>query len=121
MARKTIEGDVSDFLATYPASITRLSEQARTLVMQCLGGSDEVLHLGWKSISYRVNGRTVCALLPHGRWVNVQFPQGVDLPDPQKLLEGTGKRMRHVKVRSREDLSADLAELIRQARVESTT
>jgi len=30
--------------------------------------------------------------------VNVGFFRGVELPDPDGLLEGTGKRMRHVKL-----------------------
>ena len=32
--------------------------------------------------------------------VNLGFYRGVELPDPEALLEGTGARMRHVKVRS---------------------
>jgi hypothetical protein len=35
----------------------------------------------------------------HAAHVNVGFYQGADLPDPAGLLEGSGKRMRHVKVR----------------------
>ena len=31
--------------------------------------------------------------------VNLGFYQGADLPDPAGLLEGSGKRMRHVKIR----------------------
>src|SRR5436190_11761509 len=31
--------------------------------------------------------------------VNVGFFQGAGLPDPADLLQGTGKRMRHVKLR----------------------
>lgn len=31
--------------------------------------------------------------------VNLGFFHGADLPDPARLLEGTGKRMRHVKLR----------------------
>ena len=31
--------------------------------------------------------------------VNLGFFHGVDLPDPHGLLEGTGKRMRHVKLK----------------------
>ena len=31
--------------------------------------------------------------------VNVGFFYGVDLPDPAGLLEGTGKRMRHIKLK----------------------
>jgi len=32
--------------------------------------------------------------------VNVGFFHGADLPDPARRLEGTGKRMRHVKLRT---------------------
>ena len=32
--------------------------------------------------------------------VNVGFYQGAALPDPSRLLQGTGKNMRHVKLRS---------------------
>lgn len=31
--------------------------------------------------------------------INVGFFRGVDLPDPSGLLEGTGRIMRHVKLR----------------------
>ncbi|MCK5943651.1 MAG: DUF1801 domain-containing protein [Planctomycetes bacterium] len=31
--------------------------------------------------------------------VNVGFFRGAELPDPERLLQGTGKRMRHVKLR----------------------
>ena len=34
------------------------------------------------------------ALYP--RWVTLFFAQGVDLPDPQKLLKGSGKVVRHI-------------------------
>jgi hypothetical protein len=30
--------------------------------------------------------------------------RGTSLPDPAKLLEGTGKNLRHVKLRTKEDL-----------------
>jgi hypothetical protein len=43
-------------------------------------------------------------LIPHARWVNAQFASAVDLPDPDGLLEGTGKRIRHVKLRSLADV-----------------
>ena len=47
---------------------------------------------------------------------NVGFFHGADLEDPAGLLEGTGKRMRHVKVKPGVDLNASaLAALIRAA------
>jgi len=48
--------------------------------------------------------------------VNVGFFHGAELPDPEGLLEGTGKRMRHVKLRSPGGVNdASLEQLIRAA------
>lgn len=48
--------------------------------------------------------------------VNVGFFQGAVLPDPNGLLEGTGKLMRHVKVRPADDVDRRaLEELIHAA------
>ena len=48
--------------------------------------------------------------------VNVGFFRGAELADPEHLLEGTGKRMRHVKLRPGDDVdSAALAQLIETA------
>lgn len=39
--------------------------------------------------------------------VNLGFFHGADLPDDKGLLEGTGKRMRHIKLRPGEDQDAE--------------
>ena len=46
------------------------------------------------------------AIIPHRSWVNLQLADGVDLPDPDGHIEGTGKRIRHLKIRSVEDAGA---------------
>jgi hypothetical protein len=48
--------------------------------------------------------------------VNVGFFRGADLADPAQLLEGTGKYMRHVKLRPEREVDAlALTELIATA------
>jgi hypothetical protein len=48
--------------------------------------------------------------------VNVGFFRGAELADPQRLLEGTGKFMRHVKLRPARDIdAASLTQLIETA------
>ena len=44
------------------------------------------------------------AVIPHSAHVNLQFADGARLPDPEHLLEGTGKRIRHVKMRTLTDV-----------------
>jgi hypothetical protein len=46
------------------------------------------------------------AIIPHKAHVNLQLADGVDLPNPDGRIEGTGKRSRHVKVRSVDDAGA---------------
>lgn len=46
------------------------------------------------------------ALIPHAAWVNLQLADGALLPNPAGLIEGTGKRIRHIKVRSREQATS---------------
>jgi hypothetical protein len=41
-----------------------------------------------------------CYIAPQKKHVNLGFMYGVDLPDPDKLLEGTGQVMRHIKIKS---------------------
>lgn len=38
------------------------------------------------------------ALIPHPGWVNLQLADGALLPNPDACIEGTGKRIRHIKV-----------------------
>lgn len=38
------------------------------------------------------------ALIPHAGWVNLQLADGSLLPNPDGLIEGTGKKIRHIKV-----------------------
>ena len=46
------------------------------------------------------------AIIPHKAHVNLQLADGVELPDPDGRIEGTGKRIRHVKIRSVEEAAA---------------
>ena len=81
---------------------------------QCGDDVRDVLHDGQPTAC--VDGAAfayVDAFMSH---VNVGFFQGADLPDPEGLLEGTGKFMRHVKVSPDVEVNAAaLSALIRAA------
>lgn len=65
----------------------------------------EDLQIGYGAHQYGYNGWGMAALAPHTRWVSLIFLRGAALDDPEGLLEGTGKSVRHVKLRSLEELS----------------
>jgi len=57
----------------------------------------ELLHDGHPTAC--VDDAAFCYVDAFAAHVNVGFFQGTNLPDPADLLQGTGKRMRHVKLR----------------------
>ena len=59
----------------------------------------------------------VCLVVIYRDHVNLMFPRGVDMKDPQGLLEGAGKAMRHVKIRTAADTKRPgVRDLIEQAK-----
>lgn len=68
----------------------------------------EVVRLGDKAATYGFGPKKMsegyCYILPYKSWVNLGFYQGAHLPDPDELLEGTGKSMRHIKIHSLEGI-----------------
>jgi hypothetical protein len=59
----------------------------------------------------------VCYIAPFKSHVNLGFFRGMDLPDPDSLLEGTGKMLRHVKIRSQADLERPSVRALLEAAV----
>ena len=94
--------------ATAPA-VADIARALRRAVLDLFPGAIEwfdpgngLLALGSK----RAMRDIYVAIIPHTSWVNLQLADGVDLPNPDGHIEGTGKRIRHVKVRSVEDAGA---------------
>lgn len=84
-----------------------VARRLREVVLQIDAGAVESVRLGDRSATYGVGPRKMrdgyCYVLPYTSWVNLGFYQGTSLPDPEGLLEGTGARLRHVKIRSPEE------------------
>src|SRR5579859_5838567 len=74
----------------------------RALVKRTIAGCEEYVN-PWKIPSFDSNG-TVCGFMTGKEHVTFIFLRGAALPDPEGLLEGTGKSVRHVKVRTATDV-----------------
>jgi hypothetical protein len=56
------------------------------------------------------------ALFP--RWVSLFFMRGAELPDPQKLLKGSGKIARHIVLESAADLDKPAVKMLMKSALE---
>jgi len=70
----------------------------RRLVKKTVPASAEAVN-PWGVPFFEVNG-TLCFLMVGKQHVSLGFAQGTSLPDPAGLLEGTGKNIRHVKLKT---------------------
>ena len=51
----------------------------------------------------------ICGITLHTAHINLMFARGTELPDPEGLLVGNGKRARHVKIQPWEECFHDKA------------
>lgn len=82
--------------------VQRLARAARQFVRKEMPASVEQVKTGWHAVWYGTTPKMadiVVVIHLQDRYVNLEFARGATLPDPSKLLEGTGKNMRHVKIR----------------------
>ena len=96
-------GTFDDSMAKTSASVRALACQLRELVTDVMPDVVEVPWPKMRMASYGVgpkkNTEHFCYISVQKDDVNLGFYYGAELPDPEGLLQGTGKRLRHVKIR----------------------
>ena len=92
---------VEAWLADQPKTLRPILEGARDLLDNGLPGARQAIKWGYPTW---VGNGNIAAILDYDSHVNLQFFQGARLADPQGLLQGTGKGMRHVRIEHAKDL-----------------
>ena len=108
-ADATLEADIDRLLAEHPPEQQAIERALRATIRRELPDGIEQVDFGNKLIaigrSMKMRG-LLFAIIAHKAHVNLQLADGADLPNVDGLIEGTGKRIRHVKIRSVADASA---------------
>ena len=95
---------VSDYVRKVPAELRPTLQAARRTIKQIAPKAEETAWRVWP-IRYRQGDRYLVAVGNHPRWISIFFFHGGELDDPDSVLEGTGKLMRHIKLRDPKDAS----------------
>ncbi len=101
-------GSFEDLLKDSKSEVKTLAQKLRELVFEDYPAACEVVRLGDGAASYGIgpkkNSESHVYIMPKQEYVNLGFFYGNNLSDPENLLEGTGKMMRHIKVHSIKDI-----------------
>lgn len=91
-----------DWFASLDDELVPLAAALRELVRKAVPAASEAIK--WGTPVYEENGM-VCGIHKGKGFVALQFfAIATQLDDPDSLLEGTGKKMRHVKIRAASDI-----------------
>ena len=87
---------VAEWLSLQPGELGAIVERWFEVIRDCGDDVRELLHDGHPTAC--VGDAAFAYINAFKRHVNVGFFRGAELADPGGLLEGSGKRMRHVKL-----------------------
>jgi hypothetical protein len=112
--------DIREFLAGYTAAVQKLALKVRKLVLDIMPQARQYVDEKSKLIGYSMGEKMsdlVFVIMPLKSAVNLGVYRGAELPDPGKLLEGTGKLHRHVRIQSEADLKSPALRALLEAAV----
>lgn len=106
---------ISELLSACSDSERRVLEAGRAAIHGAVPEVVERFRPGWGLIGYNAPAYFAFIALDRGQ-VKLGFEYGVALADPLGLLEGDGRQVRYVTLRSEQDASrTELWELLREA------
>ena len=113
------EKQIDEFLSQYDEQVFTNALKLRKILFANLPGIIEQTDLPAKMIAYcygQKYAELICVIIPSKKGLKLGFNRGTALPDPDNLLEGTGKISRYVVIKSAEQIgSKSLKKLIESA------
>ena len=104
---KAAQHTFEELLDGVDPDLVKIARALRAMIMKVDPNAVETVRLGDNAATYGVGPRKMtdgyAYIMPLREYVNRGLYQGALLKDPKGLLEGTGKGLRHVKIRSVKD------------------
>jgi hypothetical protein len=102
--RRPPDPQLLSFLEAYERHISDLALALRETVLEVAPDASESVYQVYRvAIWFGFSGKMkdmFCYIATNAKHVNLGFPRGTSLADPNRVLEGDGKTMRHIKFAS---------------------
>ena len=122
--RRPPDPQLIGFLEAYDRPIVDLALALREIILEEVpDASDSIYQVYTVAIWFGFSGKMkdmFCYIATNARHINLGFPRGSTLPDPNRVLEGDGKAMRHIKIASRRELERPLVRRYIRASIEQS-
>src|SRR5258708_1198122 len=105
--RRPPDPQLLGFLEACDRPIADLALALREIILEEVPDASESIYQVYTvAIWFGFSGKMkdmFCYIATNARHINLGFPRGSTLPDPNRVLEGNGKTMRHIKFASQRD------------------
>ena len=116
---------LAQFFSRYPPAVAELGTACAEVIRSAIPDADETVDEAGHVVGYSIGAGysgLVCTIIPSKKGVKIGIVRGAELPDPEGLMEGTGKRHRYVQLNERSDLDRPgIVKLLQSARKAATT
>jgi len=114
------------YLAPYGPNITELTLALREAVLEEAPDAMESIVKGYAlAIGFSFTGKPLkdgfCHVVTYPSHINLGFNRGALLPDPNRVLIGKGKSIRHITIRDQSELDRPLIRRYLQAAIEQVS
>src|SRR5882757_365784 len=120
--RRPPDPQLLDFLTDYDRPVADLALALREIILEeAPEASESIYQVYTVAIWFGFSGKMkdmFCYITTHAGHINLGFPRGATLPDPNRVLEGDGKAMRHIQFASQRDLERSFVRRYIRASVE---
>jgi hypothetical protein len=109
MKAKPPRAQLADFIAKYSPEIGSIFRAALVKMRKLLPGAVEMVYDNYNALVVGFGpterpSEAIFSIAAYPGWVSVFFLQGAGIPDPQRILKGSGTRARHIKLQDASDL-----------------
>ena len=115
----SIDPKLNAFLSQYDEQVYDNALKLREILLENLPDVIEQLDLPARMVAYCYEQKyieMICIIIPSKKGLKLAFYKGVDLPDPDNLLEGKAKLSRYVEIQSDKQIYSNaLKQLIKKA------
>ena len=97
------------FMAKFSPEVRKVARAALARMRKRLPGATQLIYDNYNAlaVAFGPNDRRsdiILSIVLYPRWVSLFFMHGASLPDPRKLLRGSGTTVRHVRLADASDL-----------------
>ena len=101
MADRTSAQQLGSFLAKFEPRVAASARTALSRLRKKLPGAIEIVYDNYNALAIGFGpsekaSEAIFSIAVFPRWVSLFFLQGAKLPDPDKVLQGSGTRVRHI-------------------------